>query len=517
MTKEGRLLDRREALALSAAAAAFGFVGPREARSQEARRGGSLAIGFSVEPAGLDPAFGDAPSVDRSIYNMFYDNLFYLGTDGSLQPALATGWEVASDGLSLTCRLRHGVRFHDGAPFDAASVKASIERVVDPALNAPYARSLTDLAGVDVVDPATVRIRLKQPSGAIMTALATEPGMIVRVVQGQDIRRNPNGTGPFRFRDWVGGNALTAVRNDHYWAMGDDGRPLPYLDQVTFRFIRNTTVKITEARAGSIQIADSIQSRDFEAVGADPNLTLPQSSQGIHQWMSFNVSKPPFNNPDLRRAALAAINRDALSRVVTGRHGRVTPTLITPEDWVFEADLPSPRHDLAAARQHLQRSGFTGEVTIAAIQRDPDTQIAQLLQAQFQQAGLRSRVEVLERQAWLDRVLKKNHEIGLLQIHQPRPDPDATFAPSFGKDAAFNWSGVEDPELFELVERARKTADRAQRRALYVQIQRRILESNAYGFLFTRPIADIVRKGVSGLKSEVHGPWRLGEVRLTAV
>ena len=123
--------------------------------------------------------------------------------------------------------------------------------------------------------------------------------------------------------------------------------------------------------------------------------------------------------------------------------------------------------------------------------------------------------EVLERQAWLDRVLKKNHEIGLLQINQPRPDPDATFAPTFGKDASFNWSGLEDPELFDLVERARKTADRAQRRALYVQAQRRILESNAYGFLFTRPIADIVRKTVTGLKTEVHGPWRLHEVRLT--
>jgi peptide/nickel transport system substrate-binding protein len=289
---------------------------------------------------------------------------------------------------------------------------------------------------------------------------------------------------------------------------------LPYLDQVTFRFIRNTTVKITEARAGSIQIADAIQTRDFEAVSADPNLVLPPNSQGIHQWMSFNVSKPPFNNPDLRLAALAAINREALARVITGRHGRVTPTLITPEDWVYEANLPAPRHDVAAARQHLARSGFSGEFTVSAIQRDPDTQIAQVLQAQFQQAGLRCRVEVLERQAWLDKVLRKNHEIGLLQIHQPRPDPDATFAPSFGRDAAFNWSGVEDPELFALVDRARMTSDRGQRRALYVEIQRRILESNAYGFLFTRPIADILRRTVTGLQTEVHGPWRLDRVRL---
>ena len=214
MKAKDKGLLRRDFLALGVTVTAFATVRPREARAQGAPRGGSLAVGFSVEPAGLDPAFGDAPSVDRSIYNMFYDNLFFLGQNGSLQPALATSWEVSADGLAVTCKLRTGVRFHDGAACDAAAVKASIERVVDPALNAPYARNLGDLAGVDVVDPATVRIRLKQPSGAIMTALATEPGMIVRVVPGQDIRRNPNGTGPFRFRDWVGGNALTAVRND---------------------------------------------------------------------------------------------------------------------------------------------------------------------------------------------------------------------------------------------------------------------------------------------------------------
>lgn len=502
------LIDRRTVLLGSLAPIAI--AAPLRAQA----RGGRLVAGFSVEPAGLDPAFGDAPSLDRCIYNLFFDNLFHLGPDGALVPGLATAWDTAPDQLSITFRLRPGVAFHDGAPCDAAAVKASIERVVDPALNAPHARALADLAGVDAPDAATVRVRLKQPSGVLMTALATEPGMIARVVPGRDPKRNPIGTGPFRFRDWVGGNSLSAVRNDAYWGRAEDGGALPYLDEVVFRFIRNTTVKITEARAGSIQLSDSIQTRDFESVAADPNLELRMTAGGIHQWMSMNVGKPPFDNHDLRRAVLAALNREAMARVIAGRHGRVTPTLIAEQDWVFEADLPAPRHDVAAARAALARSGFRGEVSIAAIQRDPDTQIAQLIQAQLQQIGLRARVEVLERQAWLDRVLKKNHEIGLLQIHQPRPDPDTTFAPTFGREAAFNWSGLDDPDLHRLVEQARTTADRAQRRALYVQVQRRILESDAYGFLFTRPVADIVRRTVTGLVTEMHGPWRLHAVRL---
>jgi peptide/nickel transport system substrate-binding protein len=504
----------------SVVAGALGLAGApafwRAAGAQAPRRGGQLAIGFSIEPAGLDPAFGDAPSLDRSIYNLFYDNLFHLSAAGEFVPALATRWEVAEDGLSVSFTLRPGVVFHDGAPLDGAAVKAALERVVDPALNAAYAGALTDMAGVDVLGPLAVRVRLKRPSGVLMTSLATEPGMIARVAPGLDLKRNPVGTGPFRFVSWVGGSALTAARNDRYWQDGEDGQKLPYLDGVTFRFIRNTTVKITEARAGSIHLADAIQTRDFEAVAADPNLVLPPNSQGIHQWLSFNVSRPPFDNPDLRRAALSAINREALARVVTGRHGRVTPTMISPEDWVFEGSLRPPPFDLSAARAALARSGFSGEVTISSIQRDPDTQIAQILQAQLGQAGIRARVEVMERQAWLDRVLRRNHQIGLLQIHQPRPDPDATFAPSFGRNAAFNWSGVEDQELFAMVDAARAETDRAKRRTAYVEIQRRILAQDWYGFLFTRPIADIVRRNLDGIETEVHGPWRLARARFTS-
>ena len=488
----------------------------RAGAAQGIRRGGQLTVGFSLEPAGLDPAFGDAPSLDRSIYNLFYDNLFHLSASGEFVPALATRWEVAADGLSVTFALRPGVVFHDGAPFDAAAVKAALERVVDPAVNAAYRSALADMAGVEVRGPLEVRIRLSRRSGVLMTSLATEAGMIARVAPGLDLKRSPVGTGPFRFASWVGGNALTVVRNDGYWQDGDDGRKLPYLDGITFRFIRNTTVKITEARAGSIQLADAIQTRDFEAVSADPNLVLPPNSQGIHQWFSFNVSRPPFDNPHLRRAVLSAINREAMARVITGRFGRVTPTMISPEDWVHDASLRPPPHDLAVARAALARSGFSGEVVISSIQRDPDTQIAQLLQAQLAQAGIRARVEVMERQAWLDRVLRRNHQIGLLQIHQPRPDPDITFAPSFGRNAAFNWSGVEDPELFDMVDAARAETDRAKRRGFYVEIQRRILAQDWYGFLFTRPVADIVRRNLDGIETEVHGPWRLARARFTA-
>ena len=123
-------ITRRKLLATGAAGLVLTQLGL--ARAQTAKRGGTLTIGFSVEPAGLDPAFGDAPSLDRSIYNMFYDNLFYLGTDGALQPGLAASWEVAANGLSISARLRAGVVFHDGTPLDAAAVKASLERVIDP-------------------------------------------------------------------------------------------------------------------------------------------------------------------------------------------------------------------------------------------------------------------------------------------------------------------------------------------------------------------------------------------------
>lgn len=331
---------------------------------------------------------------------------------------------------------------------------------------------------------------------------------------GKDFGRKPVGTGPFVFSEWRSSDRVVVKANDKYWRKDASGNALPHLSEVVVRFIPNPTVKLVEVKAGSVQLSDNLQVKDFADVDADKNLRRIPALTGIHQWMSFNVTKPPLDNADLRRAITHAINRDALNKVVSRGFGTVTPTLVTPNEWIFSKDLPAATHDLAKAKEYLAKSGFTGELTVSVIQRDPDTQIAQLVQAMLREAGIKLKVEVLERQAWVDKVLKKNYELGMLRINVPRPDPDQTFGSTFGRKAGSNWSGINDEEVFKAVEDAVGTLDRDKRRTHYLEAQRLLLDKAYYAFLFTRPVGEVSVAKLNGLKFELSGAWHLGEASL---
>lgn len=509
-------VSRRNLLQLAGAAGAVAALGISTANAQEITRGGTLK-GAIAGVNGLDPAFGTGPGVDRNVLNLFYDNLFYTAADGQLTPALATEWSFNEAGDVMTVVLRQDVIFHDGTPFNADAVKYSLERVIDPVVNAPHAPDLADLASVTVVDQFTAQINLKQPSGVLLSMLATEAGMMVSPAAASDtLRRSPVGTGPFKFGEWIEGNRLTATKNPDYWQVAPDGEKLPYVDAVDFQITTDTTVKILAARSGSALLTDSIQVKDFDSISNDPKLSLAANVQAIQQWFAFNTSKPPFDNKDLRDAVLYAIDRAAIAKVITKDYGILTPTIVLPSDWIYDGSLPIITRDATKSAEALARSGFNGEIEISMIQRDPDLQIGQLLQAQLLQAGIRSQLKSSERQAWIDSVLNKQHQIGLLQINQPRVDPHATFGPTFGRDAGFNWAAVTDEVLFDLVDKARVALDRGERKALYVEIQKLLLDKSYYGFLFARPIADILSRRLNGLEREGNGNWRLEHTWISA-
>lgn len=512
------MVSIKQAAAIAFGACLTAAVGSM-AQAAEPVRGGRLTAAMSTEPASLDPIFGNAPSVDRKIFNLLYENLITLDAKGEPQLQLAQSWTIAPDQRSVTFVLRDGIKFHDGTTLDAEAVKFSIERTIDKALNSPHASSLAAVSSVDVLDPKTARVNLNTPSGAVIAALASEAGTIVSPTavkkDGKAFARNPVGTGPFRFVEWLGADRITVKASDSYWRKAADGKPLPYLDEVVIRFIANSAVKIVEVKSGSVQLGDDIQIKDFEDLEKTPGLKLLDLSVGIHQWMAFNVTKPPFDNKDLRLAVTYGVNRDALNKVIAKGYGTVAPTLVAPTEWVFDAGLPAARHDPVKAKEHLARSGFTGQITLSVIQRDPDTQIAQLVQAMLREIGLKLNVEVLERQAWVDKVLAKNFEAGLLRINTPRPDPDLTFGATFGQTAGANWAGLKDEALFKAVAAGAGTLDRDARRPHYVEAQRILLDNAYYAFFFTRPIREVASARLNNLKNELSGAWILSEAWLT--
>jgi peptide/nickel transport system substrate-binding protein len=482
-------------------------------------RGGDLVVTQSLEIASLDPLFGSAIGNDRTVLNLFYENLFVIDPEGDLIPRLATDWTMAEDGLSLTANLQAGVRFSDGEPFDAEAVKANIDRVVAQRGTSRMTTLASVIAGAEVIDNDTVKINFERKTGTALSILASEAAMMVAPTALDDpeaLRRNPVGTGPFVFKDWQGGFRLAATANPNYWDKGPDGQQLPYLDSVTVRFIADTATSIVEVQSGAAQISDRIQTRDFARVTADPALGLNPNPTEICQFLVFNNSGEPFaDNLKLRQAIAAAINPAQIEKVISGGLGKVNPTWVPQSSWEFTADLPVPEYNVAKAKQLYAESGHKGPLTLSIIQRDPDTQISQLIQAQLAQAGITVEIEVLEREAWLEKTRARKHELALLRGNNPLTDPDMRFSGYYLPDSGGNYSAIRDEELIAQVRAAEAETDIEKRKVIYADIQKRLLENAYEVYLSGAPAAEILRKEVSGFQTELVGSWLLGQVRLS--
>lgn len=477
-------------------------------------RGGSLTVARSSEPVSLDPIFGNAPPSDRSIYNLFAENLLYQDDNREFHPALAESWEPAADEMSIQFKLRAGVKFQDGTDFDANAVKYNLDRVVDPVVNARARQYLEDLDSVDVLDPLTVRIKLKRRSGPFLTILANEAGVMVSPTavreRGANFARSPIGTGPFVITNWSSGR-IDAKRFEGYW-----GR-LAYLDAVSVRIISNTAVKLVELKSGNVQLGDVIQIKDLSAVEGDPKLNLIDEVQQITSYISFNNRSAAFkDNLQLRKAISLAINREAIEKAVSRGQGGVMTAYQVPRSLAWSKELTGHPYNPKLAREAFEKSGHKGPLTLLVIQRDPDTQIAQLLQAMCKAVGIELRIEVLERLAWVERVLKGNYELGMLRSSSPSPDPDIPFSQSLGRSAANDYSAIRDPEIWDMIDKARSLSAPEERQKLYVAVQQKILDNYWQTYLFWRPQKEVASKRLRGFSREYSGAWRYNDIWLAA-
>jgi peptide/nickel transport system substrate-binding protein len=511
MTGATRRDVAKGALMLGLGAATGTLFGATTASARDKpKRGGTFTAVFINAPASMDPVLGNNPGNDGRSYNLFAEKLLYQNFKGDYLPLLADKWELSDDGLTLTFHLKKGIKFQDGTDFDAAAVKANLDRARTPKPESRTAPYLTSLAAVDVVDNTTVKLTLKQRTSSFLATLASEVGTMVSptAVQklGADFSRAPVGTGPFRLTSWSG-NRIEAVRWDGYWQKDQDGQQLPYLDHVEFEIQPNAAVQLVDLKSNGAQFGDDVLTQDYATVKANPDLLLVQAPTNNVMYSAFNTSKAPFDNINLRKAISHAVNREALAKIITGGYGGVAVGVESPGSWATGPELKAPAYDLALAKKAYAESGFKGVITVSIIQRDPDAQVAQLVQAMLKQAGIALRIEVLERTAWAAKTLSGDFEMTLQQAGTPRPDPDQTFSMYYARTATQNYSRFNDPVIFDLVDKARAEPDQAKRRAMYIAVQQRILDSYYQCFYYWYPVFDIERKSLQGMEIERSGAF----------
>nr|MBA3446006.1 ABC transporter substrate-binding protein [Pseudaminobacter sp.] len=275
-----------------------------------------LVLGVPLEPPHLDPTAGAAAAIDEVLYANVFEGLTRIGPNGEVLPALAESWTASDDGKVYTFKLRSGVKYHDGSDFNADDVKFSLDRArAEDSTNAQKAL-FAAIETVDVVDPASVKVTLKNPQGSFLYNLGWGDAVIVAPETAESNKEKPVGTGPFKFDNWAKGSAITLVRADGYW-----GDPVA-LDKAEFRIIPDAAAAIPALLSGDVQALPNFQLGDaLPQVQSDPRFKVVIGSTEGETVLSTNNKKPPFDNLKVRQAIAHAIDRKAIIDGASGGFG----------------------------------------------------------------------------------------------------------------------------------------------------------------------------------------------------
>jgi peptide/nickel transport system substrate-binding protein len=359
------------------------------------------AVHISLAPTWFDPA--ETPSVITPFMMLYalHDALVKPMPGNPMTPSLAESWSASKDGLAYEFVLRKGVRFHNGDPVTAEDVKFSLERYRGGAASTLKAR----VAGVDVVDPQRVRIRLKQPWPDFMTFYATPatgaawivPKRYVERVGEDGFKKAPVGAGPYRFVSFTPGVELVLEANEQYW------RKTPSVKRLIFRSVPDDTTRLAMLKRGEADIAYSLRGPLGEEVRRTPGLTLKAVVPTFTEWLTFIEQwdpRSPWADRRVRLAANLAINRKALNDAEYLGFARVASSII-PRDFQFYWPAPPYPHDPARAKQLLAEAGHprgfdAGEIAVDAVY----AATAESVINDFRAVGIRAKLRALERAAF---------------------------------------------------------------------------------------------------------------------
>jgi len=480
--------------------------------------GQTLRIGLQADPSTLDPA-QSAAFVDRVVMAAVCDKLIELDAKLAYVPQLATEWSWAPDGLSLTMTLRAGVAFHDGETLDAEAVRFNIERDK----TASYSRRKSELApvkSVTVIDPLTVRFDLSEPYAPLLAQLADRAGMMVSPKAarelGDKLGTRPVCAGPYRLAEWVPQDRLVFEKFDRYW-----NKAAVEIDRVVYLPIPDDTVRLTNLRAGAFQLSERIAPSDLGTVRGDPHLKLYDSISVGYRVLSINTNKgeaaktPLGSNAKLREAFELSIDRAILNQVAFD--GAFTPTNQpeAPGTAFYAAAFPVPVRDLARAKSLVAESGGGRIPVNLTIGSDPlDSRVAQIIQAMAGEAGFDVKITITEAATLLSRITAGTYEMALL-IWSGRADPDANVAVWVACDGFINWGKYCDARLDDILRRARRSTDVAERKRLYAEAAAIYLPARPYLFLYHLKWFWGASAKLSGIVPHPDGIIRLQGLRLS--
>ncbi len=472
---------RRVPLAMLAAAAIFVIAATAAdaGRRQAAKNGGTLTVGLAEDPDALDPTLART-FVGRMVFLAICEKLYDLNSKLQIVPQLAAGLpKVSANKLTVTIKIRKGIRFNDGTPLNAQAVKISLDRH-KTLTGSRRASEISPVTSVDAVGSDTVRIHLNEPFAPLTAQLADRAGMIMSPAQldklGTRFATNPVCVGPFRYQDRVPLDHITVTKSPFYYA-----RSKVHLDKILFRIINEPTAAAAALRAHDIDVLDRIGSTVLPSIRANKTVHVIQATSIGYQGITINIGnkngllKLPYQNVGtdmaaksaIRQAFELAIDRTQLNRVVF--QGTVKPSCspLSEASPYFDGTACNLHRDLKRARAAVARSGIRNPTVKLMIGNDSDAlRLGQFLQAEEEAAGIRVQLQPTEFVSSLAKADGGQYDSFAIGW-SGRIDPDGNIYQFVATKGSQNDSGYANPRLDVILNNARHAKTLGARKTLY--------------------------------------------------
>lgn len=425
---------------------------PGDARPGQAAPSTVVLCDDIVQPDSLDPYKVFSEKV-HTILQQVLEGLVRFGPEGEVVPALAERWERVDD-LTLRFHLERGVRFHDGTPLDAESVKASLERYADPATRFPGRSFIDTLERVDIVDAHTVDVRTRTRDGLLLNRLAAWVHIVPKGYSAS-MAEHPVGTGPFRFGSWQKGRSITLLRNEDYRLPGE-----PKVDRLVFRFIPAER-QLEEFLAGKVDIWMELPGTATQLAARAPHGRVIKKRSFYTLASNFRIDEGPLKDLRVRRALNYAIDRRELIRYDLMGNGVPLATFSMPGEEGHHPGLEPFPYDPALAKRLLEEAGHGEGLRLRAFVKSTGARAARIIQAQWRKVGVDLEYEVKTEGDFLRDL--RSSGVHLAFGGCPDPMAHAYFIQSICLFSVSPFSIVKDPEYDRLLTTMVSTLDGAER------------------------------------------------------
>ena len=449
--------------------------GPIGAQSQ-----GELRVAIPWTPENLDPTM-NLSSFRAMVGVSMFDSLVGRDTENRIVPQLAESWRLVDD-VTWQLKLRKGVVFHDGEPFNAEAVRFTFQRVLDPEQKSPNRANVAEIARVEIVDDYTVNLVTRQPYAPLINRLldfAIVPPKYVAEKGNQGMALRPVGTGPYRFVELIKDDRMVVEAFDRHW------RGAPKIRRIVYKPIPEPFTRAAALRNNEVDLVTTMPPSLARELERAPGIRVQRVPSSWIIYLGLNALKKPLSDVKVRQALNYATDVDAIIKNVLEGNGRRLEGPLTPQMFGYDASVKGYAPDPARSRKLLAEAGYPDglEITLEspAGRYQGDKEIAEALGGQWQRAGFKPKVQVAEWGAYFKRYLAKQFQDAyVLGLGGPMQDADELYNLVSSKGRGLYYKNERVDALFDL---GRSTMDPAKRRQVYRDLQRAMVEDATWVFL----------------------------------